>query len=325
MTKKHLGVAAAAVSVALLVASCSAKQAGGEVAAKVNGAPIYATDVALAVTRTQQEAALTGQEPDPAKAAEDRAAALDVLIQNELLFQEAARLGYQADAAGVEETLASIASQFANAGKFDEALAQMGISRDVLRRDLERAESVQKMIEQTIEREVVVKAEEVRAFFDSNPQLFVDPEQVRARHILILLGEDATEAARAEARRTLEGLQRRARQGESFEALAQKYSQDPSASEGGDLGYFYRGQMVGPFEEAAFALKVGEVSDVVATPFGLHLIQLVDRKPEGQLPFDRVEVSLTQYLHRQRVDEAVDALVRQLRDKAKIKIYQKKA
>lgn len=309
---------------AVLLGSCSAGQGETEVVARVNGERIYATDLSLGVARHEQMLMSSGQEPDAEKQDEYRSAALESLIENELLFQEAKSRGYAADLQAVDEQLQAISGQFPTQQMFDEALAQMSLTREGLRRDLERAQSVQKMIEESIEPQITVSAEEARAYYDGNPELFTDPERVRASHILIMVAPDAPESSHVEARLNLEELRRRALRGESFEELARKYSQDPGAESGGDLGYFARGQMVQEFEQAAFALQAGEISGVVATPYGYHLIRLVDRQAAVPVSYERVEESLLGFLRQQRANEAVAELAKQLREKAKIKIFKPK-
>jgi peptidyl-prolyl cis-trans isomerase C len=167
---------------------------------------------------------------------------------------------------------------------------------------------------------VSVTAEEARAFYDTNPELFTEPEQVRARHILLQVQPEGGEVAVEQARSTLEELRRRALAGEEFAALAQQYSQGPSASAGGDLGYFGPGEMVEPFERAAFALQVGEISGIVISPFGYHLIQLVDRTVPSVVEFEQIASQLALYLKEQKVGESVSDLTRELRSKAEISI-----
>lgn len=102
---------------------------------------------------------------------------------------------------------------------------------------------------------------------------------IKARHVLLRLPGDATPAQRDSVTKLAQGIRDRARKGEDFAALARQYSQEPGAQQsGGDLGYFGRGQMVAPFEQAAFAMNVGDVSDPVETPFGLHIIKVEDKK-----------------------------------------------
>jgi len=125
--------------------------------------------------------------------------------------------------------------------------------------------------------------------YKAMPQRFKQPERVHVRHILI---STSTTDARAQA----EALRQQLQQGASFEELARKHSKDPSsARKGGDLGFVTRGKMVAPFEEAAFALeKPGQLSDVVETRFGYHVIELVERRPAGLQPFDEVKSLLMQ-------------------------------
>lgn len=105
--------------------------------------------------------------------------------------------------------------------------------------------------------------------------------ELHARHILLKVPTEATTAQRDSVKRLADSLRQRAASGEDFAALAKQYSQDPgSAENGGDLGFFSRGRMVAPFEEAAFKLKPGEISQVVETPFGYHIIQSVDRRQQ---------------------------------------------
>ena len=128
-----------------------------------------------------------------------------------------------------------------------------------------------------------------RQNYKAMPQRFQQPERLHLRHILI--PADATDAhAQAEA------LHKQLQQGASFEALAREHSKDPgSAAKGGDLGFVTRGKMVAPFEEAAFALEQpGELSGVVETQFGFHVIELVEKRPAGLQPFDEVKDRLVE-------------------------------
>lgn len=123
--------------------------------------------------------------------------------------------------------------------------------------------------------------------YKANPQRFDQPEQIRARHILIRIGP-------ANARQTAEEILNQIKGGASFEELAKAKSQDPgSAKQGGDLGYFAKGRMVPSFEQAAFALqKPGELSPLIESPFGFHIIKLEDRKPAGPAPYEDVKETL---------------------------------
>jgi peptidyl-prolyl cis-trans isomerase D len=125
------------------------------------------------------------------------------------------------------------------------------------------------------------------------------PEQVRARHILVSLGPEADDVAKAAARTRIEAAKKRIQSGEDFAAVAKELSDDPGSKEsGGDLGFFRRGAMVAAFEDAAFQLEPGQLSDVVETPFGLHLIRVEEKKAASELPYSEASARVAQELAR---------------------------
>lgn len=155
--------------------------------------------------------------------------------------------------------------------------------------------------------------DELRQRYEERKSDFTVSEERRARHILIQAASDAPQAELDAARTQIEGILARVRKGEDFAALAREHSQDPgSASEGGDLGYFGRGIMDKTFEDAAFALKPGEVSEPVRSAFGYHLIKLEEIKGGHGKSFDEVRAQLESELRRQHADEQYYAKVEQL-------------
>jgi len=146
--------------------------------------------------------------------------------------------------------------------------------------------------------------EALHALYDEHSDRYVTPEQRRARHILVSLPSDAGKDAEQKEREKAESLLARLEKGESFEKLAKEASDDPgSASKGGDLGYFGRGVMTPEFETAAFALQKGGRSGIVKSPFGFHIIEVTDIKPQHAKPFDEVRDELArEYLKQERED-----------------------
>jgi peptidyl-prolyl cis-trans isomerase D len=132
---------------------------------------------------------------------------------------------------------------------------------------------------------------------------FEQPKQVKARHILFRVDEEAPKEKEEEARKKAETVLEKARKGDDFAELAKEYSEGPSGSRGGDLGYFAEGKMVKPFEEAAFALKNGEISDLVQTKFGLHIIKVEDVKEAGTQPLDEVRDQIKESLMKMATGE----------------------
>jgi parvulin-like peptidyl-prolyl isomerase len=147
-------------------------------------------------------------------------------------------------------------------------------------------------------------------------------ERLRARHILIRVGPDAEFKEKSAARRKLEEIRKKILAGEDFDDMARKHSDDKASAErGGDLGVFGRGQMVPPFEKAAFSLSVGEVSSIVETDFGYHLIQVQEKRAASKLRFEDAEEDLKEYAFRVKAQETFEKFVEDLRKDASVKVH----
>jgi peptidyl-prolyl cis-trans isomerase C len=155
-------------------------------------------------------------------------------------------------------------------------------------------------------------------FYTDNPQYFQQPEQVQASHILIKTDEKADEATKAAAKAKAEELLKKVKAGGDFAALAKENSDCPSKERGGDLGLFGRGQMTPPFETAAFAMKVGDISDVVETQFGYHIIKLTDKKDASTISFAEAKSKITNHLKSQGMSQYATKLRQDLKANAKI-------
>ncbi len=140
--------------------------------------------------------------------------------------------------------------------------------------------------------------ERVRATYDERVLEYDRPEQVRARHILIRLAEDADAETEAEARERMDAAVKRIEEGADFAEVAREASEGPSSEEGGDLGFFPRGRMVKPFEDVAFSLEPGATSEVVRTSHGLHLIRVEEKKAALVVPFEEVQDEIARDLAR---------------------------
>lgn len=148
------------------------------------------------------------------------------------------------------------------------------------------------------EAQIKVTEQEVRDYYDVNLENYKVKDQVKARHILFKLEEGADEAQEKNVREKASSVLAKARKGEDFAELAKKYSEGPSKDAGGDLGYFSKGQMVKPFEDAVFNLKKGEISDLVKTPFGYHIILVEDVKESRTKELGEVREEITEKVRR---------------------------
>jgi len=221
----------------------------------------------------------------------------------------------------VKNQLDAVRKNFPSEEAFVQAMAADGTTVDKVQQDITRRLQISKLIDQEITPTLVVPAADVRAFYDQNLDKFKEDASVRASHILITVPPDAGAPQRQEARAKAEEVLKKVRAGADFAQLARTESQDPgSASQGGDLGFFGQGQMVPPFDAAAFGLKPGAISEVVETQFGFHIIKVAERKPEATRPFDAVKERIAQFLKQREVQERVLARAKELRSKSKVEI-----
>lgn len=289
--------------------------------AVVNDAVITQEAFEQEMTPVLKQMEMQGQKPDESQVAEIRKKVLDNMINREVLYQASQKKDFTADDKAVEEKLASFKKQFPNEAQFKEALSKMNLSEEVIKKQIREQISIQQLVDEEVVPSITVSEADAKEYYEANPQFFKQPEQVKARHILIKVAPDADEVKKTEAREKLETVQKKLKEGGDFAELAKEYSEGPSAPKGGDLGSFGRGQMVKPFEEAAFAMEEGTVSDIVETRFGYHLIKVEEKKPESTVSFADAKERIDQMLKRQKVSEAVNAYIETLKKDAEIEVY----
>ena len=160
------------------------------------------------------------------------------------------------------------------------------------------------VVQKYIDEKASITDKRMQQYYDQHKTEFIEDDQITASHILVKTEE--------EARDVLKEL----KQGKDFDEVAKAKSTDPSSSQGGSLGTFGRGRMVEPFEEAAFALKAGDLSEPVQTQFGWHIIKVTDRSEGAQQPFDEVKEDIRQKLS----SDYIQTLLQELQDKATIEV-----
>ena len=293
-----------------------------KIVATVNGTAIDAAKLDEAVVGIRRHMARQGQIVPDEAAAQIRGDVLDHLIGEELLYQDSRQQGVVVDEKAIEAELETMRQNFENPEAFKKALVVSGMSLDQLSERMRRQKAVEQLIEARIVPQVEVTDAQANAFYTAHPDLFVRPEQVRARHILLRAEKDAEANVRNAARQRLEDIRQQALSGSDFAVLAQTHSEDPGSKEkGGDLGFFGRGRMVKPFEEAAFALAPNQISELIETEYGYHLIQVTERKAAETLSFESVKPRIHEHLKQQQIRERVEGYVENLRKGAKIEKF----
>ena len=289
-----------------------------EIAGRLNGKEISRDELVDYATGLRQRLSQNGADPGVASA-EFYRSALDQMMNGELLYAEAVAKGLEAPAADIDAQLAGMKARFPSPEAFNEALTAQGLTEEEAAQEIRRGLSVQRLIDSDIAAQVELAPDADRNYYDANLDQMQEPEQVRASHILVLAEEQAAAEDRAAAREKAESILQRARDGEDFAALARENSEDPgSAQRGGDISWISPGQTVPPFEAALFALQPGEMSDVVETRFGYHIIRSEERREASVLPFEQVSPQIHQMLERQAVEDEIERRIEVLRADAEI-------
>jgi peptidyl-prolyl cis-trans isomerase C len=286
--------------------------------AKVNGDVIGKTEFEGAIHSVEARAG----RPVPAEQRDQvYRSVLDDLVAYRLLRQEARRRQVPVADVDLETRLGGLRKQFGTEQAFELALKAQHTTLEKLREDARSDLMVNKLLQDEVLSKIQVKPGDISSFYEKNPDKFQQPEMVHASHILVIVPPEADAKTKGALKaRAVEAL-KAAKAGKDFAALARQYSQDGSAAKGGDLGFFPRGQMVPAFEQAAFSLAPGQVSDLVATQFGFHIIKVLERRAGGTVPFAQAAPKIQEYLEQQAQSEKGKAFVDSLKAKGTVEIY----
>ena len=282
---------------------------------EVNGEKIYAAEISMIM---QNIAAQMGGRDKVQDEQQLVQMATQRVVEQTLLAQEARRTNIQPNELRLAEMMQSLEQQAGGREALESNMAAFGMRYDQLAEFIREMELSRSLIEKQISPTIQVSDEEVKAFYEENPELFDAEAQVHARHIIFNATLEADAQTVAEARARAEEARQRAMAGEDFAELARELSEGPTAPNGGDLGFFTQGQTAPAFSAAAFALDPGGISPVVRTPFGLHVIKVEEKRPAGRLPLDEVFDHIRNLLVQKKTGQNVGKLVESLADKATV-------
>jgi peptidyl-prolyl cis-trans isomerase C len=289
-----------------------------EVIAKVNDDVIKRTEFELMVQNVERRAG----RPVPADQRDQvYRGVLDEMIAMRLLQQEVGRRRLTATDVEMSDAMKQLQSQFPTEAAFKQALDSQHMTLDQLRTEARQQILVSKVLQQEVAAKISVTPTDISNFYEKNPERFQQPETVHASHVLIAVPETADARAKAAARAKAENVLKQARGGADFATLARTYSDDASKARGGDLGFFPKGQMVPAFEAAAFALRPNQVSGIVQTPFGFHVIKVLEKRPPQTVPFAEAAPRIEQYLKQEQQQAKSREFVDQLRAKGHVQIF----
>jgi peptidyl-prolyl cis-trans isomerase C len=308
------------LSLAVALAGCSSgkQELPPDAAAMVNDSAITKNELEVSLGSMLQQYKAFGMKMDSTQVDSLRSKVLESLISRELIFQEAQKAGLTVSEEDLSKEIASISRQYPNEEAFKQAMTSQGITEETLKKQFTRNIAIRNFVEGEVAKKQAVSAEEKTKYYEEHKEEYKHAEQIGAKHILVTVQENEPADSVAKKQAKIEGLLARVKAGEDFSALAREYSDCPSAPEGGDLGYFSQGRMVKPFEEAAFSLKDGEVSNVVKTVYGFHIIQVYGRKPAGSDSYEEAEKSIDELMRKDQTNKDMEALIKELKSKADI-------
>ncbi len=295
--------------------------ADNAIVARVNSKEIKRGELNAAMRGLMMQFAQEGRSIPPQQMEKFEKDVLDELINRELVLQEASAKPPADIDAKITAEEARVEKQVGSKEEFDKALAEAGITREQYRARLRDNFIVQGAMVNLMSGGKPATDQQVKDFYDKNQDRFRQPDLVRARHILLRVAPTATDAEKEAKKAQIQALQVRVKKGEDFAALAKQFSEDPgSGANGGDLGFFPRGAMVPEFDTAAFSLETNQVSDVITTQFGYHVLQVTEKKAARVLPFDEVKDRLAEQMKRQNGAEIAQQHVAELRKGAKVEV-----
>ena len=246
-----------------------------------------------------------------------QARALDRLIEQKLLQNEVKKRGIGVTQEKVEQGLATIKERFPSEEEFQLALQAQGLTEEDFRKKIAEEIAVMALIEREVSDRIQIKNKEIEAFYQENKEMFRVPPQVEISQILIRVGEDRW---LAEAEEKGAELLKKLGEGADFASLAKEHSEGPTAEIGGKLGLITQGELPPEIEKVIFALEVGEFSDLVVTPGGVHIFSLDAREEERQKGLAEVKEEIRRTLFTRKMEHRYQEWLDVLKNESYIRI-----
>jgi parvulin-like peptidyl-prolyl isomerase len=300
---------------------------GDPVVAKAKGFEIKQSALDQIVVLFKGQAAANGQTLTPEMEARAQVGALNQAVNIQLLLQTATDPEKAAGQKEADVQFTNVLKRFASPEAFSRQLKAVGMTVEDWRTKSRQEAVVRQALRRALN--VTISEAEISGFYKDHPSDFEQSEQVHVRHLLLMTIDPTTQAPLAAdqvttKRKTIEDLLKRARAGEDFAALARQYTEDPGSRESGGEYTFPRGKMVAEFEAAAFALTNNQVSDVVTTKYGFHIIKLLDRVPAKTVDLATASEDIKNYLEQKKISALAPDYVAKLRKSQDLQILDPK-
>ena len=287
--------------------------------AKINGSALTEAELKETMQRLIPMSSFHRNLTDE-KRAEYREKAFNDLIESELLYQEALKRGIKADGEFIKKNMDDTIKRVGGKKNFKEALKQENLTEALFKKMLERRNLAEKMIGAEVVGKSAVSAEEVKNYYERNRAGFMRPEARTISHILISVSPNATAEEKQHKFERANEVLAKLKEGEDFGLLAWDYSDDPFRVKGGNLGIIHKGRLDPELENVAFGLEKGQTSGAIETIYGFHVMRVEDVNQPEQLSIDDVSQRIERELTDKKQKELREALINDLKSKAKIEI-----
>jgi len=253
--------------------------------------------------------------------AENRSLLLNKLIDNMLIDQEAKKSGIIIKDEEVMETINDILSR--RKYKIDDLLKDLAKENSTLeayKKDVKEHLLRMRLVRREIKSKITISEEEIGEYYRNQREAYEGKEAVRIKQILVFFPIGSDEKAKANLRAEMDTILKRLQNGESFDLLASQYSQGPAAATGGDIGFVEKGSMQSVVDSAAFSLKKDEVSGVIESELGFHIIKVIDKRGAGIKPIESVREEIKAKIEEDKLEKKYIEWIKELRKKSLIEI-----
>lgn len=292
------------------IIGCANMSAPKDGVVSVNGTWLKGSDIERFSAAMKQEMMSSNPESVLDGSGSDiRKKVVRLLVANELLLQEAKRKKITIPQYRADSMIGMIKKKFPDEATFTRQLASSGQTMEAFAKNITDGLVLDSMMRSIVSKLDTISFEQCKKYYDDNQDLFASKKKLKVRHIVALCQPNATEQEKQSKRAGLEKILVKAKSGADFAALARQYSESPDGKSGGDIGWFSEGDVLPGFDQAAAALKNGEISDLVETSVGFHIIKKEDEKLTDPVPFDSIKAQIRMRLDMTRREQVLDHVV----------------
>ena len=290
------------------------------VVARVNGAEILESQVNAGIRMRLGRISPTSTEGPQERTDALRKQVLDNLVDEELLYQTSVKEKIQVPEKAVEEQVSQLEGRYASSQEFADSLRQEGMTDASLRERIRRNLAIEELVKQKVDSKVTVSEAEIASYYQKNRERLRRPEAAHALEIVTRLDPASDAQTKEQARQAMEAVLKEAKGGKDFAMLVREFSQGSSASQGGDLGWLTLNGTRPLLAQAALKLKPGELSDILETPSGLHILKVLEKRPAEDVTLQEARSQIESRLREEKEQSGLREYIATLKSGAKIEI-----